>query len=69
MHRAVALRFLGDLATRLGGPATVPYLPPMLRPLYRISEATSSNEEEVGSKCRLAPEVPTMLGLARPEGA
>ena len=48
MHRTLALRFLGDLAVRLGGPATVPYLPPMLRPLFRISEATSSNAEEVG---------------------
>lgn len=47
MHRQVALHFLEDLAVRLGGPATVPYLPPMLRPLYRISEATSSNAEEV----------------------
>ena len=47
LQRLAALRFLAALASRLGRPATVPYLPLMLRPLYRITEASSGNPAEV----------------------
>ena len=47
VQRLAALRFLAALASRLGRTAVAPYLPLMLRPLYRITEAASGNPAEV----------------------
>jgi hypothetical protein len=67
LQRLAALRFLAALASRLGGPAVGPYLPLMLRPLYRITEAASGNPEEVrfAVSCSTMVEdrCPTCIGL------
>jgi len=49
IQRLAALRFLAALASRLGRAAAAPYLPLMLRPLYRITEASSGNTAEARS--------------------
>jgi U3 small nucleolar RNA-associated protein 20 len=38
LARGAALRFVAALASRLGGARVAPYLPVMLRPLYRATE-------------------------------
>lgn len=38
LHRGAALRFIAALASRLGASKVEPYLPVLLRPLYRITE-------------------------------
>ena len=42
-----ALRFIAALASRLGGDRTRPFLPPLLRPLFLITEGASPVPEEV----------------------
>lgn len=47
-HRATALRFIAAMASRLGPVKVKPYLPVLLRPLYRITEpGATGNSEEV----------------------
>ena len=49
MQRGLALRFIGALSSRLGSKDILPYLPILLRPLYRITEpgAVVGNPPEV----------------------
>lgn len=45
--RLVCLKFLAALTSRLGKDRIIPFLPTILRPLYRISEGSSPTPEEV----------------------
>eukprot|EP00887_Chlorella_sp_A99_P000887 scaffold5.g887.t1 len=48
LQRGVALRFIAALASRLGAERVAPFLPVLLRPLYRITEpGAAGNPEEV----------------------
>ena len=64
LQRLAALRFLAAMASRLEGPPVVPYLPIMLRPLYRITEAASGNSEEVRPLLHRATRLTTSPGAA-----
>ncbi|KAK9863125.1 hypothetical protein WJX84_001609, partial [Apatococcus fuscideae] len=46
-HRMAALRFIAAFASRVGGDRTQPFLPPLLRPLFLITEGASPVPEEV----------------------
>ncbi|KAK9840687.1 hypothetical protein WJX84_003409, partial [Apatococcus fuscideae] len=46
-HRMAALRFIAALSSRLGGDKTRPFLAPLLRPLFLITEGASPVPEEV----------------------
>ncbi|KAL4860053.1 Small subunit processome component 20 [Chlorella vulgaris] len=63
LHRGVALRFIAALASRLGAARVGPYLPLLMRPLYRITEpGATGNPPEIAS---LAEEIVSHLrGLA-----
>ena len=37
-QRGIALRFIAAVASRLGSERVLPYLPLLMRPLYRITE-------------------------------
>lgn len=45
--RLTALRFLAAVTTRLGAEKMEPFLPLVLRPLFRITEGLSPNSPEV----------------------
>ena len=45
--RLAALRFGAALAARLGRASVEPYLPALLRPLYRITEGAAASPDEV----------------------
>ena len=47
LARLTALRFLAALTTRLGPERVAPFLPAMLKPLFRITEGLNPNPEEV----------------------
>jgi U3 small nucleolar RNA-associated protein 20 len=53
--RLTALRFLAAVTTRLGDQKIEPFLPLMLRPLFRITEGLSPNSTEVFSPPHLSP--------------
>eukprot|EP00775_Hariotina_reticulata_P008462 gene8462-8646_t len=44
LQRLAALRWIAAAATAVGGAAMLPHLPLLLRPLYRISEATAAGK-------------------------
>ncbi|KAK9818396.1 hypothetical protein WJX72_012002 [[Myrmecia] bisecta] len=46
-QRMAALRFTAALASRLGAPPILAYLPPLMRPLFRITESAAPNRDDV----------------------